>query len=360
MDPPRGAIAFTPTIEVNDQWSQYFDESLEFRQAIDASEPYFGSATVEFVLDPAQPNGEPQPEFLRTVDAIAGWLREREEVSHAFAISDILKRLNRNLNSDDPAFYRIPDDGALASQYLLVYELSLPYGLDLNNRVDIDRQATRVTATMRDISTTDTRAFLADARSWFDENGGPFSMDTTGSKVLFSFVAERNINAVFEGALYLVIAIFVILTITFRSIRVGLVSLVPNVLPIATAFGVWAILVGQVGFSVAAVGAVAVGLIVDFTVHFLSKYLRARGVDDRGREDAVRYAFATAGSAILLTTVILTAGFAVLVTSSFKLNADLGLLTAVAVVLAMLVNFLLLPSMFLIATQRRAAKPVAA
>lgn len=347
------AIAFTPTMQINDQWSKYFDESLEFRQAIDASEPYFGSDSVEFVLDPGVPNGVTQPEFLQTVDAFAKWLREREEVAHVFALSDIMRRLNHNLNGDDPAFYRIPEDGALASQYLLVYELSLPYGLDLNNRVDIDRQSTRVTATMREISTGETRAFLADAEAWFEENGGPYRMDTTGSKVLFSFVAERNIAAVFEGALYLVVAIFVILSITFRSVRVGLISLVPNVLPIATAFGVWAILVGTVGFSVAAVGAVAVGLIVDFTVHFMAKYLRARQTDGMDSPDAVRYAFQTAGSAILLTTVILTAGFAVLVTSTFKLNADLGLLTAIAIVLAMLVNFLLLPAMFLIASERR-------
>lgn len=354
------AIAFTPLIEVNDQWSQYFDESLEFRQAIDASKPYFGSDTVEFVLDPGTPNGVTQPGFLRTVDGFAQWLRERDEVAHVFAVSDIMRRLNRNLNGDDPAYYEIPGDSATASQYLLVYELSLPYGLDLNNRVDIDRQSTRVTATMKDVSTQETRAFLADAGAWFAEHGGPYAMDTTGSKVLFAFVAQRNIEAVFEGAIFLVIAIFAILSLTFRSVRVGLISLIPNVLPIATAFGVWALLIGTVGFSVAAVGAVAVGLIVDFTVHFLAKYLRARQTDGKDAPDAVRYAFQTAGSAILLTTAILTAGFAVLVTSSFKLNADLGLLTAISVVLAMLVNFLLLPSMFLIASERRSSRPAVA
>ena len=239
---------------------------------------------------------------------------------------------------------------------MLLFELSLPYGLDLNNRVDIDRQSTRVTATMKDISTTDTKAFIADARAWFAENGNGYQLDITGSKVLFAFVAQRNIEAVFEGALYLVAAIFVILAVTFGSIRVGLVSLVPNALPILTAFGVWALLVGVVGFSVAAVGAVAVGLIVDYTVHFLSKYYRARRTDGKSVEDAVRYAFDTAGVAIFLTTVILVAGFSILVTSAFKLNADLGLLTAIAIVLAMIINFTLLPAMFLLADRRGTAK----
>ncbi|MEO0713793.1 MAG: efflux RND transporter permease subunit, partial [Pseudomonadota bacterium] len=341
------ATAMIPTMQLNDQWSGYFGKSLEFRQALDATEPYFGSDQVEFVLDPGRPGAVVDPGFLETVDAFAEWLRTRDETAHIFSISDIMKRVNENLNADDPAFYRIPDDQTLASQYLLVYELSLPYGLDLNDRVDIDRQSTRVTATMQDISTGDTKVFLADAEAWWAENGNGFGYTATGSKVLFSFVAERNIEAMFEGAAYLILAIFIILAVAFRSLAVGAISLLPNALPILTTFGIWALLVGTVGFSVAAVGAVAVGLVVDFTVHFLSKYLRARREDGQTIGDSVRYAFRTAGAAIFVTTIILAAGFAVLVTSSFKLNADLGLLTALAVVFAMLINFLLLPSLFL-------------
>lgn len=342
------AITAIPSMTLNDQWSEYFDRSLEFRQAIDAAEPYFGSDQVEFVLDSGAPGAVVDPDFLRTVDTFAQWLRTREgKVAHVFSISDIMMRVNRNLNADDPAFHRIPDDQALANQYLLVYELSLPYGLDLNDRVDIDRQSTRVTATMKDISTEETKAFLAEAAAWWAENGGGFGYATTGSKVLFSFVAERNIEAMFDGAVYLIIAIFVVLAISFRSLAVGAISVLSNALPILSTFGVWALLVGTVGFSVAAVGAVAIGLVVDFTVHFLSKYLRARRDDRRTIADSVRYAFRTAGAAIFATTVILAAGFAVLVTSSFKLNADLGLLTALAVIFAMLINLLLLPSLFL-------------
>lgn len=341
-------ISAVPRIELNDQWSKYFSPALDFRQAIDASDPYFGSDQIEFILDPGVRGAVADPEFLRTVDAFTAFLREqREEVAHVFSLSDIVKRVSRNLNGDDPVHYAIPNDQTLASQYLLVYELSLPYGLDLNNRIDIDRRSTRITASMKDISTRDTRAFLQTSTDWFDTHASDYSLDITGSKVLFSFVAERNIEAMFDGALYLVIAIFLILAIAFRSVVVGAISILPNALPILATFGIWALLVGTVGFSVAAVGAVAVGLVVDFTVHFLSKYLRARRVDGTSALDAVRYAFQTAGTAILATTVILAAGFAVLVTSSFKLNADLGLLTSIAIILAMLINFLLLPSLFL-------------
>ncbi|MEM6743847.1 MAG: MMPL family transporter [Pseudomonadota bacterium] len=351
-----GLTVLLPRIELNDQWSGYFDPSLEFRQAIDAADPYFGSDQVEFILDPGAPGAVTEPAFLGVVDAFAAWLRaeEVESVAHVYALSDVMKRLNFNLNGDDPAFFEIPDDRQLAGQYLLVYELSLPRGLDLNDRVDIDRRSTRVTATMRDISTEETKAFLRRAEAWFAENGDGYGFEATGSKVLFAFVAQRNIEASFEGALILVGAIFAILAAAFRLLTVGLLSVVQNALPILATFGIWALAVGQVGFSVAAVGAVAVGLVVDFTVHVLAKYLRARRESDVA--DAVRFTFRTAGSAIFATTVILASGFAVLAFSAFKLNADLGLLTALAVTLAMAANLLLLPGLLLV-FDRRARRP---
>ncbi|MEX0369451.1 MAG: RND family transporter [Tateyamaria sp.] len=348
------AIAFIPRVELNDQWTQYFAPRLEFRQAVDAAAPFFGTEPMEFVIDSGAPGNVTNPECLRVVDDFTAWLRTQDDVvTHAFAVSDIMKRLNRNLNNEDPAFNTIPDAKELAAQYLLVYELSLPYGLDLNDRVDIDRQTTRVTATVRDVSTNQTKDFIADAEAWFVQNGGDVAtVEVTGAKKLFAFVAKRNIDAMFEGAVYLVLAIVAILSLTFGSFRVGLLSLIPNALPILITFGLWSIFVGTVGFSVAATGAVAVGLVVDFTVHFMAKYLRATRDKGQSVADGIRYAFDTAGTAILATTVILTAGFAILVTSSFKFNADLGLLTAISIVMAMIVNFFLLPSLLMLGSSK--------
>ncbi|MEO0401937.1 MAG: MMPL family transporter, partial [Pseudomonadota bacterium] len=353
------AIAFIPQMELNDQWTKYFAPRLEFRQAVDAAAPFFGTEPMEFVIDSGAPGNVTNPAFLEVVDAFTLWLREQDTVvTHAFSISDIMKRLNRNLNNEDPAFNTMPDAKDLAAQYLLVYEISLPYGLDLNDRVDIDRQTTRVTATTRDVTTNQTKAFIADAEAWFVENGnGVATVEVTGAKKLFAFVAQRNIEAMFEGAIYLVLAIVAILSLTFGSLRVGLLSLIPNALPILITFGLWSAFVGTVGFSVAATGAVAVGLVVDFTVHFMAKYLRATRDKGQSVADGIRYAFDTAGTAILATTVILTAGFAILITSSFKFNADLGLLTAISIVMATIVNFFLLPSLLMLSSSKSPSQP---
>ena len=144
--------------------------------------------------------------------------------------------------------------------------------------------------------------------------------------------------------------------VALRSLRLGLVSLVPNLVPAGMAFGVWAIFVGQVGLASAVVAATSLGIIVDATVHFLSKYLRARREGDRTPEDAVRYAFSTVGTALWVSAAILIAGFAVLSLSTFKINADLGQLTALAIAMAMIADFLLLPAL-LLTVDRREATP---
>jgi len=104
---------------------------------------------------------------------------------------------------------------------------------------------------------------------------------------------------------------------------------------------------GEVGFALAVGLGMTIGIIVDDTVHFLSKYLRARREKHLSSEDAIRYAFANVGSALVITTVVLTAGFSVLMFSTFKLNFDLGMITALTIVLALVVDFLMLPALLM-------------
>jgi predicted RND superfamily exporter protein len=141
--------------------------------------------------------------------------------------------------------------------------------------------------------------------------------------------------------------------IALKSVRLGLISLVPNLVPPIMAFGVWAVLVGEIGLASSVVTATALGIIVDATVHFLSKYQRAQKYHGADAEAAVRYAFSTVGTALWVTTAILIAGFAVLSLSTFKINATLGQLTAITLFMAIVVDFLLLPALLLALDGRR-------
>jgi predicted RND superfamily exporter protein len=120
------------------------------------------------------------------------------------------------------------------------------------------------------------------------------------------------------------------------------------------AFGAWALLVGQVGMAAATVSATSLGIVVDDTVHFLAKYLYARRAQRATQPQAIRYAFRTVGPAIVVTTVILVAGFGILASSTFLVNAQMGLLTALAILFALLFDLLMLPALLLLGGDRQA------
>lgn len=351
-------IALIPTIEFNDQWVNYFSPSLEVRQDNDTALEYFGLYPIEFSVPADGAGGVSDPVYLERLDAFASWARQQDGVTHVYSITDIMRRLNRNMHEDDPAYFRIPEDRSLAAQYLLLYELSLPYGLDLNDRINIDKSATRMTVTLDNVTTQETKDFLDAAEAWLAENT-PDYMHTsaTGAQVMFAYVAERNVNSMISGNIIAILAIGLVMVMALRSFRLGLLSLIPNTLPILTTFGTWALLVGTVGFSVAAVGAVSLGIVVDDTVHFLTKYRRARMERGASTAEAIRYAFETVGMAVVINTIILAAGFAVLAMSTFKLNADMGLLTALAIVFALVLDFLLLPALLVELSKLTAPKP---
>ncbi|NNE05371.1 MAG: MMPL family transporter, partial [Xanthomonadales bacterium] len=341
-------VAFIPTLQLNDEWVEYFSTDIEFRNDTDSAMAYFGMYPIEFSVGANGPGGVSEPLYLEKLDQFASWLRDQPQVTHVYAFSDIMKRLNKNLHGDDQGYYRIPDNRDLSAQYLLLYEISLPYGLDLNDRINVDKSATRVTATLTDADSIETKQFLSDAQAWLADNAPAYMhARPTSAGVMFTYIAERNVINMVGGTIAAVLAISVILAFALRSVSLGLLSLVPNGLPIMATFGAWAILVGEVGFSVATVASISLGIVVDDTVHFLSKYVRARSERKLSAEDSIRYAFKSVGTAIVTNTVILAVGFAVLMFSDFKVNADMGLLTSLAIVFALVLDFLLLPALLL-------------
>jgi predicted RND superfamily exporter protein len=342
-------IMFIPTLKLNDQWINYFSTNIEFRNDSDEALQYLGMYPVDFSVPAAGSGGISEPEYLTYLEQFTTYLREQPEVTHVYAFSDVMKRLNKNLHGDDESYYSIPDNRELSAQYLLLYEISLPSGLDLNDRINIDKSATRVTATLGDVSSIETKRFLQAADDWLAVNAPQWMQSKpTGPQVMFTYIAERNMQNMVAGTVAAIVVISLILMLALRSFSLGLLSLIPNGLPILASFGAWALLVGEVGFSVATVASISLGIVVDDTVHFLTKYTRARRERGLSAEESIRYAFNSVGTAILVNTAILAIGFAVLLASNFKVNADMGLLTSLAIVLALVLDFLLLPSLLLL------------
>jgi predicted RND superfamily exporter protein len=344
-----GLISFVPRNELNDEFVKYFDERVPFRVDTDyTTEHLTGLYSISYSLGAGEPGGISEPAYLRKLDEFANWYRAQPEVKHVSTLSDTMKRLNRNLHGDDSAWYRLPEQRDLAAQYLLLYEMSLPYGLDLNNQINVDKSATKLDVSLGSLSSNQTIALEARAQQWLEEHA-PKSMQVHGASpaVMFSHIGKRNIRSMLVGTTVALVLISFVLIFALRSLRIGLISIIPNLVPAGMAFGLWGLLVGQVGLALSIVTGMTLGIVVDDTVHFLSKYLRARREEGLSPPDAVRYAFHTVGTALWTTSAVLMAGFLVLVYSPFELNAGMGLLTAITIGLALLADFLLLPTLLM-------------
>ena len=343
-------IAFIPRNEFNDEFVKYFDESIQFRRDTDfTTQNLTGIYTIQYSLNAGESSGISDPQFLAKVEEFAQWFRQHPDVLHVNTITDTLKRLNKNLHDDSAEWYEVPQQRDLAAQYLLLYEMSLPYGLDLNDQINIDKSATRFVVTTESLSTKKTLEMVDQAREWLMDSGLAREGDVEGSSpnIMFAHITGRNIRSMLVGTTIALILISMILIVALRSLKLGLISMVPNLLPAALAFGLWGIVVGQVGLSISVVSAMSLGIIVDDTVHFLTKYTRARREQGMSAADAVRYAFSTVGMALWVTSLVLVAGFLVLSQSAFQVNSGMGLLTAIVIVFALVADFLFLPPLLI-------------
>jgi predicted RND superfamily exporter protein len=342
-------IANVPRNEINDVFVQYFGESIPFRADTDFMvENLTGVYVNDYSLDSGESGGVSNPEFLQDVEKFSTWLESHPNTVHVDRFTTIVKRLNKNMHGDDMAFHKLPEDRELAAQYLLLYEMSLPYGLDINNQLNVDKSSTKVAHTIELISSKETLALDRQIREWLAENAPTVKSVISGSPpLMFSNIGQRNSRSMLLGTSVALAAISVILILALRSFKIGLVSLIPNLVPAAVGFGIWGIFVGEVGMTLSVVTGMSFGIVVDNTVHFLSKYLRAKRENGLGSADAIRYAFHTVGNALVITTSTLVIGFLTLATSSFRLNADMGLLTAVVIAVALVAVFLLLPPLLL-------------
>ena len=338
-------VAFAPMNQLNEDPVRFFDESFAFRRATDFMEANLtGAMMVNYSLQASEPGGVSDPQFLQEAEQFASWLRQQPEVDHVGILTDILKRLNKNLHGDVEAEYRLPEERDLAAQYLLLYEMSLPYGLDLNDQINIDKSSIRVSVTIRSAPMRSLLDFERRVQDWLATNTPSVTADP-GSGIIFMFAAitQRNAMGMLKGASVALVLISGLLIFAFRSVKFGMISLIPNLAPAAMGFGIWAIFDGMVGLDLSLVVGMTLGIIVDDTVHFMSKYLRARRERGLPSAEAVVYAFSNVGRALVVTSIVLIVGFLVLSTSHFGLNSRMASLTAIVIGLALVVDFLFLP-----------------
>ncbi|MBT4138274.1 MAG: MMPL family transporter, partial [Candidatus Latescibacteria bacterium] len=270
--------AFLPSNDLNDQFVKYFDESTDFRKDTDfAMANLSGIYQIHYSVGAERSNGISDPVYLNRLEAFATWFRQQPGVVHVNTLSETMKTLNMNMHADDPAYYRLPESTELAAQYLLLYEMSLPYGLDLNNQINVDKSATRLMVTLENVTTKELRYLVEAGEQWLTDEAPPYMFAKgIGPGVMFAYVSDRNIKSMLIGTVLAFILIAIVLMVALRSWRFGLISFLPNLVPAVLGFGIWGVFVGEINLGLSVVVGMTLGIVVDDTVHFLSKYLRAR------------------------------------------------------------------------------------
>jgi len=343
-----GLAALTPLNELDDQFVQYFGHAMEFRRETDFVVDHLtGIYQLEYSLHAPANGSVTDPTYLQQVDAFARWWRHQPRVLHVVSLSDVMRRLNRNMHGEDPAYDRLPARRDLAAQYLLLYEISLPPDLDLTPLVTDDKSASHMVVTFENLTSRQVRAAEAAGRRWLRDHAPTLATRGASSTVMFAHLTLRNIHSMLLGTGLALVVISAILIFALRSWRMGLVSLLPNIAPAAMGFGLWGLFVGRIGMALAVVASMTLGIVVDDTIHFLSRYLRVRRERGLSPEAAVRDAFATVGNAMGITSIILVAGFGILALSDFRVTADMGLLSALVIALALAADYLVLPPLLL-------------
>lgn len=330
-------------LAINDDFVAYFDPDLPFRAAAEITDARLGGMyEIEQQLT-ARDGSIHAPAFLAELEAYTSWLRAQPETGHVLAWTDVLARLHRTLCDADCAA-TLPADAQLAAQYTLLFELSLPLGLDVTNMISADYASVRQLVALRDMDARSVIEFEARAASWLAEHAPHVRERRGGINLMFSHISERNVRAMVSGNLLAVLVIAVMLAVALRSLALAGASLATNLIPIAAAFGLWGWAGGDVGLALSTTFGMTLGIVVDDTVHLLARQRRARRAGASPRE-AMERALISVGPALVVTTVVLLAGFAVLASSTFALNAMLARITVLTIALALLFDLLVLPGL---------------
>lgn len=345
-----GMLALAPLNVMNDKFTENVKMPNQFRIDNAEVDEYFGGLyTVEFDFHAKDEGGIAEPEYLRALERFASWLRQQPEVRSVQTYSDVIKRLSMNMHNGDAAYYRIPDRRDEISQYQLMFEMSQPYGTDMGNIIRQDKSSTRMIAFLPSTDTADLIALQQRADIWVKENMPDYMYyPGEGLAVMWSYLGQEAFVDGLKGALLALLLISLILMLVFKSLRYGLVSLIPNLLPAGIGYGLWAIIDGELNMGQMLVLSITIGIVVDDTVHFLSKYLRSLRKHGSTAEEAVRYAFLQVGPALWITTAVLMLGFGMLIQSGFIPNSNLGILTMCILGAALLLDFFLLPPLLML------------
>ena len=326
-------------LRIDTDFMSYFPEKSEIRQrSAELHRALAGANVFYLVVDTGMEDGVKDPRVLRAIAGLQDYLAGTGRIDASVSVADYLRKMHREMNAGDPAFEVIPDSPELVAQYLLLLE-----GKDLAKYVDFNAASANIVVRHDVTSSYELNALLdgidRHVAATFPKN---VRVRATGESILVNHAADYMAVNEFTSFSSTLVIIGIIHALLFMSVRAGVLSLIPNVLPIFGSFGIMGLLGIPLNTGTAFVATVAIGIAVDDTVHHMVTYNRQLNLhNDQTR--AMVETLRSEGRPIIYVSVALAAGFFVLMFSSFVPTRQLGFLSGVVMLLAMVAELVLTP-----------------
>ncbi|MBT3979728.1 MAG: MMPL family transporter [Bacteriovoracaceae bacterium] len=331
--------------EVNSNPFEYFKEHHHLYKANKFHIKEFGGTSgPEVVLESGKPDGIKEPAFLKKVETLNTWLLSKDHIPKSVSILDIIKSMNQSLHEGDPAFYTIPPSSKAVAEVLFLYTMGLPQGMDLNNRMTLDNEKMRMTLMWK---TQDSRTYVkqvARVNQKIIDLG--LRGEVNGKMPLYQKMNGYVVDTFVKSMGLAIFLITVLMSLVFKSIKMGILSMFPNIMPLTYGMGVMFLLGVPVDLGTSLVTSVCLGIAVDDTIHFLNAYTKSRNSGQSVR-DSLAHLFQFTGPALVITTVILVLGFGIFVIGDFMPNVHFGALTAIGLSMALLIDLIFLPALLI-------------
>ena len=326
-------------VRIDSNTVRYFREDVAFRQTVNFIEAKLtGPMTYEIIVDSKEKDGIKSPEFMKTIESFSNEFRNKyTDIRHTSSLVDVVKKFNEVMADKK----EIPNDKNLIAQYLLLYSLSLPQGMEINDKMDVDEQFLRLSASVNIVDTSLDLEMIEWAEKWWEKT--PYSASINGQTVMFAHMQHDVTDTLLESIILAISVVSIMMFFIFRNFRMVPLFIIPNILPIILVVGVMSWLGMTIDIGVAISGAIIIGVAVDDTIHFLVKYREARR-KNYNFKDSLTYIMQYAGSAIIFTTIILSISFTIFSFSQFIPNVNFGIVTAIALIIAVIVDLVMLPA----------------
>ena len=316
-----------------------------------------GSIMLEFLIDSGKENGFHHPDLLNHLESMADYAKsyQRENgerfVGSVISLSYILKEIHKALHNNQEVYYAIPDDPQLIAQEFLLFENSGSDALD--DIVDSQFRTARFSLKVPWDNAAYYVKFVDDMEKQFAlEFGSDVKIATTGLLYLLTTTIDLMMHSTLISYIIAGVLISLLMILVLNSLKLGMLSMFPNLFPILFTLGMMGWFQIPMDMFSMLIGSIAIGLVVDDTIHFMHNYRRY--LEETGSPTtAVRLTLQTAGRAMLLTTLVLSSGFGLFMFSPMNNLFYFGWLTAMTILLALLADFLIAPAMMILLDTRK-------